>query len=96
MVRGFIVGNLIVGAVMAAANIAIFWKIGVPNALVIGIISGFMSLVPYLGVPWRRCLRWRLVLVAQHVTKIVIILVTVFLVHVLAMNFFSLKCWGQD
>ncbi len=50
MMRGFIVGNLIVGVILGAASTAIFWWVGVPYFYFIGFISGFVSLVPYLGV----------------------------------------------
>lgn len=50
MMRGFIVGNLIVGFILGAASSAIFWWLGVPYFYFIGFISGFVSLVPYLGV----------------------------------------------
>lgn len=50
MMRGFIVGNLVVGLILGAASTAIFWWVGVPYFYFIGFISGFVSLVPYLGV----------------------------------------------
>lgn len=94
MVRGFIVGNLIVGVVMAAANSAVFWKIGVPNALMVGILSGFLSLVPYLGVPLAALPPLAVSFGSISTSKIAIILGTVFLVHVLAMNFLFPKVLG--
>jgi predicted PurR-regulated permease PerM len=95
MVRGFIVGNLIVGMVMAAANSAVFWKIGVPNALLVGILSGFVSLVPYLGVPLAALPPLAVSLGSISTSKIAIILVTVFLVHILSMNFLFPKVLGE-
>ncbi len=50
MMRGFIVGNLVVGLILGTASTAIFWWVGVPYFYFIGFISGFVSLVPYLGV----------------------------------------------
>ena len=94
MVQGFIVGNLIVGAVMAAVNAAVFWKLEVPNAIVVGIISGFLSLVPYLGIPLAALPPVAASLGALSASKIALILVTVFLVHILAMNFLFPKVLG--
>jgi len=94
MVRGFIVGNLIVGLVMAAVNSAVFWKIGVPNWLMVGILSGFLSLVPYMGVPLAALPPLAVSLGSISVTRIAIILATVFLVHILCMNFLFPKVVG--
>lgn len=94
MVQGFIVGNLIVGVVMAAANSAVFWKMGVPNPLMIGIVSGFVSLVPYLGVPLAAIPPLAVSLGSLNTSKIMLILLTVFLVHILSMNFLFPKVLG--
>jgi predicted PurR-regulated permease PerM len=95
MVRGFIVGNLIVGAVMAAAYVGIFWKIGVPNALMVGMISGLLSLVPYLGVPLAALPPLAVSIGSLSGSKIAIILLSAFLVHILAMNFLFPKVLGS-
>jgi predicted PurR-regulated permease PerM len=50
MVRGFIVGNFLIGLFMGAISTAIFGLMGLPYFYFIGFISGFLSLVPYLGV----------------------------------------------
>jgi predicted PurR-regulated permease PerM len=49
MVRGFVIGNLFVGALMAAVMIAVLYALKVPGALPLGIASGFLNLVPFLG-----------------------------------------------
>jgi predicted PurR-regulated permease PerM len=50
MLRGFIVGNLLVGLFISLASVAIFWFLRVPFFYFVGVLSGFLSLVPYLGV----------------------------------------------
>jgi len=50
MIRSFIVGNFIIGVFLSACSIAIFGIIGLPYLYLLGVISGFLSLVPYLGV----------------------------------------------
>jgi predicted PurR-regulated permease PerM len=50
MLRGFIVGNVIIGIILAVCSAVAFWILGVPFFWLIGIISGFVSLLPYLGV----------------------------------------------
>lgn len=50
MLRGFLVGNLICGLFMAAVSAVVFGFMGLPYFYFLGFISGFLSLVPYLGV----------------------------------------------
>jgi predicted PurR-regulated permease PerM len=49
MIRGFIVGNAIIGVILAITSAVAFWILGVPNFFLIGAISGIVSLLPYLG-----------------------------------------------
>jgi predicted PurR-regulated permease PerM len=51
MVRAFVVGNSLVGLVLAGASSLAFWIIHLPYALLVGPLSGLMSLVPYVGLP---------------------------------------------
>jgi predicted PurR-regulated permease PerM len=50
MIRGFIVGNMIIGVILGLTSTVAFWIIGVPYFYVIGMISGLVSLMPYLGI----------------------------------------------
>jgi predicted PurR-regulated permease PerM len=49
MVRGFVVGNVIIGALMAAVMVGVLYALKVPGAVPLGIASGFLNLVPFLG-----------------------------------------------
>jgi predicted PurR-regulated permease PerM len=50
MIRGFIVGNVIIGLILGLTSTIAFWILGVPYFYVIGMISGVVSLLPYLGI----------------------------------------------
>ena len=50
MIRRFIVGNVLVGLFIGAMSTVIFGILHLPYFYFIGFISGFLSLVPYLGV----------------------------------------------
>ena len=51
MVRAFVVGNSMLGAMLAIASTLGFWLVGVPFPLLAGPLSGFLSLIPYVGLP---------------------------------------------
>ncbi len=50
MIRSFIVGNFIIGCFLSVGSITIFGLLHLPYFYFLGVISGFLSLVPYLGV----------------------------------------------
>ena len=50
MIRSFIVGNVLVGLINALVSTIVFWQLGIPYFYFLGVISGFASLVPNLGV----------------------------------------------
>jgi hypothetical protein len=50
MIHGFVAGNLIVGSVMAVATTLVLWSVGVKGAIPLGIASGLLNLLPFLGL----------------------------------------------
>ena len=50
MVRGFAGGNLVVGSILATITVAVLAAIGMQGAFALGIASGFLNLIPFLGV----------------------------------------------
>jgi predicted PurR-regulated permease PerM len=50
MLQSFIVGNLLIGLLISAVSVAVFGLLHVPFFYFVGFLSGFLSLVPYLGV----------------------------------------------
>lgn len=51
MVRGFVVGNFALGLFLALISSLLFWVLRLPYPLLIGPLSGFLSMVPYVGLP---------------------------------------------
>jgi predicted PurR-regulated permease PerM len=50
MLQSFIVGNLLIGLLISGVSVAIFGLLHVPFFYFVGFLSGFLSLVPYLGI----------------------------------------------
>jgi len=50
MVQGFVVGNLIIGVIMSAITVGVLVLLKVQGAVALGIASGVLNLVPFLGV----------------------------------------------
>ncbi len=95
MIRSFIVGNFIIGVFVSVCSIAIFGLIGLPYFYFLGTISGFLSLIPYLGV--LLAVVPPLVADLGHLTAAVavIVIVTVLGLHLIAMNVLYPKILGK-
>ena len=51
MVRAYVIGNFLLGVVLSVASSIIFASAKLPYWLVVGPASGFLSLIPYIGLP---------------------------------------------
>lgn len=49
--RGYVLGNFFLGLIVALASSIFFAALNLPYWLLVGPISGFLTLVPYLGLP---------------------------------------------
>jgi predicted PurR-regulated permease PerM len=49
--RAYVVGNFLLGVLLSAVSGLFFWYVDLPYWQVVGPLSGFLSLVPYLGLP---------------------------------------------
>jgi predicted PurR-regulated permease PerM len=95
MIRSFIVGNLLVGLFVSVVSLIVFGFLGVPFFYFVGFISGFLSIVPYLGVV--------LALVPPIITgmgvltldKLVLLGVVTLGLHLFAMNVLYPKIIGK-
>jgi predicted PurR-regulated permease PerM len=86
MVRSFMVGNLLIGLFVGALSTVVFGTIHLPFFYFAGFVSGFLSLVPYLGV--MLALVPPIFVGLGHVDSgdVLIIVVTVLSLHLIALN----------
>lgn len=50
LVVGYAIGNVWIGALMAVVSMVTFWKVGLKPAVALGIASGLLNLIPFLGI----------------------------------------------
>jgi predicted PurR-regulated permease PerM len=87
MIRGFVVGNLIVGSVMAVATRLMLWGIGMKGAIPLGIASGLLNLVPFLGLIFSLALPLAAALLQFNTPgPFIVITLTILLLHVVSAN----------
>ena len=96
MVRGFVVGNFALGLLLACISSLIFWKMGLPYPLLTGPLSGFFSLVPYLGLPLALAPPLLVsLMVFEGVSSYLLLCAIVMVLHILALNLLYPKLVGS-
>ena len=86
MVRAFVVGNFLLGFLLAMVSSAMFYLMGVPYPFLVGPLSGLLSLVPYVGLPLAMIPPLFAALGPNRVPAYVLVVVSVSLLHLIALN----------
>ncbi|HMB82420.1 MAG TPA: AI-2E family transporter [Terriglobales bacterium] len=87
MIRGFVAGNLIVGSVMAVATTLMLWGIGMKGAIPLGIASGLLNLLPFLGLIFSLALPLAAALLQFNTPgPYIVIILTILFLHVVSAN----------
>jgi len=95
MIRGFIVGNVVIGIILGVVSTIAFWILGVPYFYVIGIISGIVSLMPYLGIVLAIAPPLLVSLGSMTLTKFLWLVSIVVFSHLIALNILYPKIIGS-
>jgi len=96
MARAYVVGNFILGLLLALVSMGFFWVVKVPYWLIVGPMSGFLSLVPYIGLPLAIIPPYLAALtVYDNVADYLVIGTTVAFFHLLALNLLYPKLVGS-
>jgi predicted PurR-regulated permease PerM len=88
MARAFVVGNFVIGVMLASVSSLLFAIVRLPYPFLIGSLSGFLSLIPYAGIFLAAVppLLAALATGAPSTTLLFAVFIAVIL-HLLAMNF---------
>jgi len=95
LIRAFIVGNVLVGLFIGALSTVVFGLIGIPYFYFVGFISGFLSLVPYLGVLIALLPPVLMGLGKINASGFLFIVLTVFGLHLVSLNVLYPKILGK-
>lgn len=96
MVRGFAVGNLVIGSAMAAVTVLVLFVLKIQGAVILGAVSGFLNLIPFLGVILAVLVPCAAALLQFNtVGPLAIILVTVVCLHFISANLLIPKIIGS-
>ena len=87
MIRSYVVGNLVIGALLSAITALVFWQIGLAPAILLGTVSGTLNLIPFLGIVIALVIPLMAGVFQFHsVTPFAVIVVTVMALHLISAN----------
>jgi predicted PurR-regulated permease PerM len=96
MVRGFVLGSLIVGAILSLVSIGIFLSLGLRGAVELGIVCGLLNAVPFLGAILALIPAFLAALAQFNKPEpYLIIVMTIVLLHLMAANLITPKLVGS-
>ncbi len=96
MARAYVLGNFLLGVLISVAGALFFVIIRLPYAMLIGPLTGFLSLVPYVGIPLAIAPPMLAALpVYTQPTMYIVIAMVVTLMHLLALNLLYPKMVGS-
>jgi len=96
MVRGFVIGNLIIGVVMSVVTVGVLELLKVQGAIPLGIASGILNLIPFLGLVLATAVPCIAALMQfSSVGPFVIIAVSVIALHLISANILIPKFVGS-
>lgn len=96
MTRAYVVGNFLLGLVLAVLSTGFFWVVKVPYWLLVGPLSGFLSLIPYIGLPLAILPPFFSALtIYDNLTAYIVIGTTVAFFHLMALNLLYPKLVGS-
>jgi predicted PurR-regulated permease PerM len=95
MMKSFIAGNFAIGLFMSVCSMVVFGLLGLPYFYFLGFISGFLSLMPYLGIPLAMLPPLAAGMGVVGDSRFIVIAGTVLGLHLLAMNVLYPKVLGS-
>src|SRR5512139_1777050 len=88
VMRKFLIGNGVVAGILSAATALVFVAVGLPYPIALGILSGVLSTVPYLGLILALLPPLVMALVTIEAPQQIVVLVTTITVfHLVAINY---------
>jgi predicted PurR-regulated permease PerM len=95
MVRGYVVGNFVLGCMLATLSSTAFWLMNIEYPMLAGPMSGFLSLVPYVGLPLAMVPPMFIAVAAgSPISAVFAIVAIVAVLHLTALNVFYPKVVG--
>jgi len=96
MMQKFLIGNGVIAVLLSVATVLVYMLVGLPFPVVLGILSGTLSIVPYLGLPLALLPGVVVGLVSfESGGPFLILVASVTVFHIVAANYLTPKLVGR-
>lgn len=95
MIKQYLLGLTIQGALMSAMLLISFWIIGIKYAFLLAIICAFLNVIPYIGIITGTALTCLLTLATGEPIDVVYVVIAVIIVHFIDANIVTPKVIGS-
>ena len=96
MMRKFLIGNAVIAVILSVATVLVYLLVRLPYPVVLGILSGTLSIVPYLGLPLALLPGVVVGLISfESGGPFLILVVSVTVFHILAANYLTPRLVGR-
>jgi len=96
MMRKFLIGNAVIAVILSVATVVVYLLVRLPYPVVLGILSGTLSIVPYLGLPLALLPGVVVGLISfESGGPFLILVVSVTVLHILAANYLTPRLVGR-
>ncbi len=96
MMRKFLLGNALIALLLSAATVLVYLFVGLPYPVVLGVLSGMLSIVPYLGLPLALLPGALVGLVSfDSGGPFLVLVVSVTVLHIVAANYLTPRLVGR-
>jgi len=96
MMRKFLLGNAVIALILSTVTVLVFLFVGLPYPVVLGILSGTLSIVPYLGLPLALFPGVVVGLVSfESGGPFLVLVASVTVLHIVAANYLTPKLVGR-
>ena len=95
VIRGYIGGLFIEMLVVAVANCAVFFFLGVKYALLLGVLGAILNIIPYVGIFIACVLSCLITLTTNTPTTVMWVLVSLIIIHMIDSNILMPKIVGS-
>jgi predicted PurR-regulated permease PerM len=95
IIRGYIVGLFIEMIIVAAANCAAFFFLGVKYALLLGVIAAILNIIPYIGITIACVLSAAITLTTNTPSTVIWVAVSMIVIHMIDSNILMPRIVGS-
>jgi len=85
-IRQYILGLVLEAVIVASATSLALWILGIKYALLLGLITGLLNIVPYIGIITAALLSSIVTFATAGATKVVLVIATILGIHVIDSN----------